>query len=83
MGALVRYVLTTGGFTNCVVFGGDTALGSLQALGGNSLRPIDEIAPGVIWSQLVGSELDMITKAGGFGEEDLIVQIAAFFRKES
>jgi uncharacterized protein YgbK (DUF1537 family) len=83
MGALVKYVLAVGGFKTCAVFGGDTALGMLTALGRSAVRPIDEIAPGVIWSQLVGSDLHLITKAGGFGEEDLLLRIAAFFGKES
>jgi uncharacterized protein YgbK (DUF1537 family) len=57
-----------------IIFGGDTAFGILQALGGGVLRPLSEFLPGVPLSTLrtSGRDLILITKAGGFGAPDLL-----------
>jgi uncharacterized protein YgbK (DUF1537 family) len=56
-----------------VVFGGDTAFAIHRALGGEVFEPIGEILPGVPVSRCGG--LLWITKAGGFGESDLLARI--------
>jgi uncharacterized protein YgbK (DUF1537 family) len=58
-----------------VVFGGDTALAILNALGCARLEPLGEILPGVPISRLAGRPLLLITKAGGFGPPDLLYEL--------
>ncbi len=55
------------------VIGGDTAFAFLEALGSPPVYPICEVAPGVPASRIGGcGDLLLITKAGGFGDADLL-----------
>ncbi|MBL8230125.1 MAG: four-carbon acid sugar kinase family protein [Bryobacterales bacterium] len=54
-----------------IVMGGDTARAAFQALGCRELTSAGEVAPGVPLS-FTESGLSVITKAGGFGEPDLV-----------
>lgn len=74
-GRAVREHLDAGAFDALLVFGGDTAFGALQALGSPPLEPIGEVLPGVPVSRIVGRDLFLITKAGGFGEDDVVGRI--------
>lgn len=56
-----------------MIFGGDTALAVFRALGVDSLAPCGEILPGVAVSTAAGRVF--VTKAGGFGESDLVARI--------
>jgi uncharacterized protein YgbK (DUF1537 family) len=58
-----------------MVFGGDTAFGILKALGNPPLEPLGEVVTGVPLSRVVGRNLTLITKAGGFGGESLIDRV--------
>jgi uncharacterized protein YgbK (DUF1537 family) len=58
-----------------LVFGGDTAFGIMKALGSPPLEPVGEVVTGVPVSRVVGRNLTLITKAGGFGEESLIGRV--------
>jgi len=58
-----------------LVFGGDTAYGILKSIGFPALRPIGEIVPGVPVSRIEGRREVLITKAGGFGQPDLISEL--------
>lgn len=61
-----------------VVFGGDTSLGIIREVGAKEILPVSEISPGVVFSVMVlddGSETALITKSGGFGEKDAIIDI--------
>nr|WP_283101675.1 four-carbon acid sugar kinase family protein [Halomonas populi] len=60
------------------VTGGDTALAVLRRLGVASITVEGEWAPGVVLGYLDGDrERAVITKAGGFGEADLLVRLEA------
>jgi uncharacterized protein YgbK (DUF1537 family) len=61
-----------------VVFGGDTLLGITEKLGISHLYPLIEIEDGVVLSE--ASSFFFITKAGGFGKEDIIDRIISFIR---
>jgi uncharacterized protein YgbK (DUF1537 family) len=55
--------------------GGETAIAVLRALGASSLRLTGEIEPGVALGALVDGPftgLSIVTKAGGFGDPDLL-----------
>jgi uncharacterized protein YgbK (DUF1537 family) len=60
-----------------VVFGGDTLVGVLKALGKNSIIPLAEIFPGVVAARIpqIDNPRYIVTKAGGFGDEDLLRKI--------
>lgn len=68
-------------FGACVVFGGDTAAELMLAIGAAALRPRLEIVPGVVLSECdaPARPLGFVTKAGGFGDEGVLVRIADFF----
>ena len=64
--------------------GGDTAKAVCSALGATGLVVEREVAPGIPQGRLVGGRLDgtpVVTKAGGFGERDAIVQAARVLRR--
>lgn len=61
-------------FDTLIVFGGDTARAILQALEIVTLIPVGEIRPGVPVS-LLPNRITFITKAGGFGSEDLLLEM--------
>ena len=56
-----------------IVFGGDTAFAILEAIGWSQLMPLGEIAPGVPVSRT--GDLQLVTKAGGFGPVDVLTTI--------
>jgi uncharacterized protein YgbK (DUF1537 family) len=65
------------------VFGGDTLLGIMDALGFNYILPICEIRPGIVFAlaQGGGGEIFIVTKSGAFGGEGLIAEIQDFLKK--
>lgn len=72
VGAQVRDALAQRSYDALLVFGGDTAYGILKSLGCPVLRPVGEVVPGVPLSRIDGRREVLITKAGGFGQPDLI-----------
>jgi uncharacterized protein YgbK (DUF1537 family) len=56
------------------IFGGDTAAHILARLNVRAIYPIRELLPGVPISRFAagGRDLTLITKAGGFGDVDLV-----------
>lgn len=63
-----------------MVIGGDATLGIIQGLQTDRLQPLKEIRPGVVLSRLLwrDQEIPLISKAGGFGEEDILLQIKQY-----
>lgn len=64
---------------NLVIFGGDTAYSVLQALGALDLKPLSELLPGIALSASLHTQnaFSVVTKAGGFGQQDLVPQLLA------
>ena len=56
-----------------IATGGDTALAVCRELGATALLPQGELLPGVVWNELEGSDTMLVTKAGGFGEPDVLL----------
>ena len=59
-----------------VLTGGDVALAVCRALGATALSLIEEVAPGIPLGRIRGGPqagLPLVTKAGGFGQEEAIV----------
>jgi D-threonate/D-erythronate kinase len=72
-GERVRRLLDSSPVEALIVFGGDTTSGIHRALGAFAFEPYGEIVPGVPLSLCGG--MFWITKAGGFGEPDILYQI--------
>jgi uncharacterized protein YgbK (DUF1537 family) len=76
IGRVVGKTLALRDFGTLVVFGGDTAGAILDALGNPPLFPVGELAPGVALSRIGGGALPaLVTKAGGFGNEDFLLDL--------
>ncbi len=85
LGILVSAILQNSVFHTCAVFGGDTLRGVMNAMSFSGIRPVLEITPGTVLSEVSepSRHLHLVTKAGGFGGEDIIFQIIHYVREES
>ena len=65
------------GCETLTIFGGDTAAKILSKLAVQVIHPIRELLPGIPVSRVTveGRSLKLITKAGGFGESDVVRQL--------
>ena len=65
--------------TALVLTGGDTARATLARLGVERVDVLASLSPGVVHgaARVAGQELGVVTKAGGFGDPDLFVRLAA------
>lgn len=83
MGKLTKIILE--GFLPdaLIVFGGDTAIGIMDEIGCLGLKPMDEIMPGVPVSVIgcSGKDITLVSKAGGFGEENVLEKILEYLKK--
>jgi uncharacterized protein YgbK (DUF1537 family) len=61
-------------FDTIIVFGGDTAFSLLTAMNIDVVEPLGEALPGVPVSRLPDKKT-LITKAGGFGQRDLLFEL--------
>ena len=63
--------------------GGDTLLALMQRVGVNELVPVCEIEKGVVLTSFAykNKKYNIMTKSGGFGDEDLLVKIADYNKK--
>lgn len=66
------------------VIGGDTAVEIALAMGLQSIRPRCEISAGVVLSDTVarGKRISLVTKSGGFGDEDILIKIRDYIKSE-
>jgi D-threonate/D-erythronate kinase len=69
-------ILSSVTMDNMIVFGGDTAFGITRALGVSCFEPIGEIMKGVPVSRMLGTQHHIVTKAGGFGDDDILLRLA-------
>jgi uncharacterized protein YgbK (DUF1537 family) len=77
MGALAARVIDMQPVDGVAVFGGDTTLGVLEALGVSVVDPLLDLLPGIPVSNIRHGErrLALITKAGGFGDDGTLTAI--------
>ncbi|MEM2167654.1 MAG: four-carbon acid sugar kinase family protein [Candidatus Bathyarchaeia archaeon] len=69
-----------------IIVGGDTAIKILKHIQAHGVRIKGEIMPGIPYSIVLGGNLDgklVITKAGGFGENDAILRVITEMKKLS
>lgn len=84
-GQLVSDLIREHEIRNLIIFGGDTLMGILKNIGCQYIIPMSEIFPGVVFTRAVGKDtaINVITKAGGFGEESIIERINEFLENHS
>lgn len=73
-GGDAKRALESDGFDTIIVFGGDTAFSVLKAMNIDAVEPLGEVLPGIPVSLLPNKQI-LITKAGGFGDADLLLQL--------
>ncbi len=79
-------IIQTTRINNLIITGGDTAIGVCKVLGINSLNMLDEVLPGISLSSVNNDkygDIRLITKAGGFGEEDTLYQLVTKLMKHN
>ena len=78
LGALVGEIFTSPSLGTLLLTGGDTLLQCMNCIGVSELEPICELAKGVVLAQFTyhGCTRHVITKSGGFGQEDLLITLA-------
>lgn len=78
LGAAVRRALAVDRPAALVLTGGETARAVCGALGAGTLEVAREITPGIPLCRLLGGPhagLPIVTKAGGFGDQDTLVMV--------
>lgn len=83
---LVKSIIDISNPGNLVVFGGDMAAAILEKCGYEQMMAAGEIAAGVPVSRICdkdGQSLNLVTKSGGFGDENIIDLIHCYFYSES
>ena len=74
---LVAQILDQISVPGLAIFGGDTLAAIAEARGWTAFRPRTELLPGVPLVQVCGhDEMLLLTKAGGFGTEELLLQFS-------
>jgi uncharacterized protein YgbK (DUF1537 family) len=78
LAVLIKRMLDKGLKATLLCTGGDTLMALMQVVGVSELRPICEIATGVVLTEFIYKEklYHIISKSGGFGEEDLLIRLS-------
>ena len=85
LGGIVSRILESRPLAGLFLCGGDVARSVCGDTGIQALRILGDLQPGVIAGEAVGDNyqgMRVITKAGGFGDEEAMVQIARHFTKK-
>jgi uncharacterized protein YgbK (DUF1537 family) len=85
LGLLLKRLLDDGVTATLLLTGGDTVLGVMRNLSVNSLEPLEELLPATVISRFryQDSCYYCITKSGGFGRPDLILDLAKILHVDS
>ncbi len=84
LGALVGALFTSPALGTLLLTGGDTLLQCMECIGARELEPLCELEKGVVLASFTyqGCTRHVITKSGGFGREDLFIELAAHIAQE-
>jgi uncharacterized protein YgbK (DUF1537 family) len=79
LGMLLQRLLSAQEFPMLIVIGGDTLQGIARAFGWTGLIPHDELASGVVVSEIPGNKREarrwLAAKPGGFGPDDVLLAL--------
>lgn len=83
MGQLVKKILDKIEISTLVVFGGDTAVAIMNSIQCYGMLTKMEISPGVALSEVISDSyrFKLISKAGGFGREEILMEIGEYICK--
>ena len=83
LGRIVKKVIDVESDAMFMLTGGDTLLGAMEALSVYSLRPITELIAGVVAFKFsyLGKDIYCISKSGGFGKENLILELCQILKQ--
>ncbi|MDK2919248.1 MAG: D-threonate/D-erythronate kinase [Candidatus Petromonas sp.] len=85
IGELTKEMLNNTKLDGLMLTGGDIAIKTANMLGVSGTIIENEILPGIPYGYFIHDtfgEIPIVTKAGGFGEEDAIVKIIDYLKKE-
>lgn len=84
LAALARRMISGNLVDGLVIFGGDTTLAVLEAIGAAVVEPCGELLPGIPLSVVPyqNRRLTLVTKAGGFGAGETLCSIQERLEKE-
>jgi D-threonate/D-erythronate kinase len=79
LGYLVKNLMSNGIKRTILFTGGDTLYQSMRVLGITEIKPLKELFPGIVFGSIDFKDEKhyVITKSGGFGDEDLFVKLNA------
>ena len=85
LGEVLKGLMESPELGTLLLTGGDTLLQCMTALGVQKVEPLGELESGIVLCQFLyqGKLHAVITKSGGFGEEDLLLRLARFLEKET
>lgn len=81
LGRWTREALKTGVFGGLIVFGGDTLSGIAKACGWDHFVPSGEAGPGLTISEPLTGGPPILSKAGGFGDPDVIANLLTLVQR--
>jgi uncharacterized protein YgbK (DUF1537 family) len=79
LGEICEAIVKKGKIGGIALFGGSTAIKIIKRFGALGTKIEGEVSPGVPFCRIVGGKynnLQVVTKAGGFGDEDIVTKIA-------
>ena len=85
MGSIACSILERAKVDLLVVFGGDTLFGIVSRMNCRAIIPQVEILPGIVQAKLIceSGTVQVVTKAGGFGDENSLAEIIRAYRGSS
>lgn len=88
MGELYGRLIASGALgagMDTFIIGGDTLIACMERVGVDEIEPACELAPGVVFSHvgIAGERRTLVSKSGGFGGPDLLVELAQPIRDPS
>jgi uncharacterized protein YgbK (DUF1537 family) len=85
LGEIASHVLNETKIKGMVLTGGDTAIKAIQSLNISGTIIHDEVLPGIPYGQLDDDryrDITLVTKAGGFGNEDALLKVIYYLRSK-
>lgn len=81
LGALARHLNSQATLGGVVAAGGETASAVCRALPGERLEIQEEVLPAIPLSRVVGRNLRLVTKSGGFGSPETLRVVVEYLRQ--
>jgi uncharacterized protein YgbK (DUF1537 family) len=78
LGYILKELIKRGLKVTMMITGGDTLIGCMKQMGVYDMEPIGELTPGIVLSRfnIQNTECHVLSKSGGFGEEELLTNLA-------